>query len=335
MSELIEHTCETDGKNIQEFVLNWKAKNVSSEEHKMCSEVFDIELDQSTKSSVKIQLFLDRAYYDPNMSAWTSLIISVKNKIKGNFKIIPVSCNANKTLTMKPLNESLHSYTISNINWKVCPESDGTYMIQCRITVLKLNSDFENTKTKTPILNADNSLTSSIISDLENLLINKSFSDLKCVSEEGKEFAVHKCVLASRCPYFERALQDLTTKRITIPVSSEISEEVLKYIYTGKTPNVKTMCLPLLEAALKLELKDLISLCEAVVISQLTIEDAPKTLILADDYSMVALTEEVINFIVENAEEVGKLPFWREMMKTHPHLISEVTFQLQVANSKK
>lgn len=330
MAEPKEYFLETDSNDIQQFVLIWKIKYTEGlkDQTYLASEVFDIEVEPKTNNSFKVQLFLERGWYDQVHGAQIGCI-SAKFKTNGNFNITNVEV---KSYRLKRVSENVFSYKVNNniIPWVT--EADGSYVIKCLINVLKVSNDIEKTTPKIPVLD-DNLLTANLINDFDKLYVNESYSDLIITSIDKKVFSVHKNVLSSRCPYFEKVIKD--SDELELQIHSEVLKKVLKFIYTGKVQDVKEMCLPILKAAFQLELKGLLKICEAVVISQITIEDAPQTLILADDYSMMTLREEVIRFIVENAEEVGKLSLWREMMKTHPHLIAEVTFQLQVANSKK
>lgn len=341
MLEEKEYFCETDIKAAQSFTLNWKIPN-GSEYFYLFSEVFEVEVGKQEK--LKIQLIMEKGWYNQHTKYCVCSKISAKYKGVNLFKIVNMSLSniedntIKTTVQMHHENQNDFSYTyssqpIGSNDWI----TSLSFPIHFKIilNVMELASDLDAYTPKVPILD-NNSLTTGIINDLEKMHIKGSFSDFTISSSDKIQFPVHKNILSCRSPYFKKMLEvseDLTIYQSSI--KAVLMKEVLDFIYTGKTANVKTYCMDLLDAAFKWELSGLLSVCEAVVISQFSVAGAPKILILADDYSMLALREEVISFIVQNAEQVGKLAIWREMMKIHPHLIAEVTFQLQVANSKK
>lgn len=331
MSEKKEYTCETGDENVHEISLQWKIDNPSNY---LFSEVFDIDVGKCQK--LRIQLFLERGWECPEEGEVNSKVLA-KYKAKSSLKIINMDLLSDIQRTVEMHRDPKYKDAFSHI----CDDENGDWIKEaCPISfkidvrVMELKSDIESYTPTVPNLDT-NSLIVGILNDLEKMHINQTLTDFKLCSVEGTVFPVHKAMLSCRSPYLKRIFEKDESKILQIPIKAEVLEEVLIFIYTGKIPNVKKMCMDLLEAAFKLELRGLLSVCEAVVISQLSVDDAPKTLVLADDYSMLALRKEAISFIVENAEQVGELAAWREMMKTHPHLIAEVTFQLQVANSKK
>ena len=89
--------------------------------------------------------------------------------------------------------------------------------------------------------------------DLQSLLENGTESDVVFVVD-GKEFQLHKAILSARskvfAAMFESDLQEAKEGRAKIPdVSAEVFEQLLRYIYSGKIPDMDKFALELLVAA--------------------------------------------------------------------------------------
>lgn len=80
-----------------------------------------------------------------------------------------------------------------------------------------------------------------------------------------KEFKVHKIVLASQSPVFEKTLvTDMREKSgiIDIPDTDPAVEDLLVFIYKGTAPNLSTLARELLLLARMYEMSHLSELCE-------------------------------------------------------------------------
>lgn len=117
--------------------------------------------------------------------------------------------------------------------------------------------------------------------DLGNLFDNEKFSDVT-LSVGGREFQAHKAILAgkimtkikhgtlftlkfsywtARSPVFaamfEHEMEERKQNRVAITdVDHEVLKEMLRFIYTGKAPNLEKMADDLLAAADKVSLRD-------------------------------------------------------------------------------
>ena len=85
------------------------------------------------------------------------------------------------------------------------------------------------------------------------LLENGKFNDVIFVVD-GKEFQLHKSILAARSPVFAVMLKnDFDEKKrgkVELPdISSDAFEELLRYIYSGVIPDMDQFALELFEAA--------------------------------------------------------------------------------------
>ena len=96
--------------------------------------------------------------------------------------------------------------------------------------------------------------------DLGNLFDNERFSDVS-LAVNGREFQAHKAILAARSPVFaamfEHEMEERKQNRVAITdVDDEVLKEMLRFIYTGKAPNLEKMADDLLAAADKVSWTD-------------------------------------------------------------------------------
>lgn len=163
--------------------------------------------------------------------------------------------------------------------------------------------------------------------DLGDLYDNQKFSDVT-LSVNGKEFQAHKAILAARSPVFEAMFQhemeERKQNRVAITdMSHEVMQEMLRFIYTDKAPDLDKMADDLLAAADKYALDRLKVMCEEALCADLSIENAAETLILADLHSAELLKAQAVEFINTHATDVMDTIGWKTMITSHPHLIAE------------
>nr|CAD7444393.1 unnamed protein product [Timema bartmani] len=163
--------------------------------------------------------------------------------------------------------------------------------------------------------------------DLGLLFENQKFSDVS-LFVSGREFQAHKAILAARSPVFaamfEHEMEERKQNRVDIKdVEIEVMREMLRFIYTGKATNLEKMADDLLAAADKYALERLKVMCEEALCTNLSIDNAADTLILADLHSADQLKAQAIDFINTHPTEVMDTSGWKCMIQTHPHLIAE------------
>lgn len=97
---------------------------------------------------------------------------------------------------------------------------------------------------------------------------------------------------------FEHEMEERKQNRVEITdVDHEVCREMLRFIYTGKAPNMEKMSDTLLAAADKYALERLKVMCEESMCATLSTENAADTLILADLHSADQLKSQAIDFI--------------------------------------
>ena len=138
--------------------------------------------------------------------------------------------------------------------------------------------------------------------DLGYLHERPSHSDVSlCL--QGTEFHAHKAILAARSPVFNamfgHEMEETRQNRVDIPdVDEETMREVLRFIYTGNTPNLEGMADTLLAAADKYQLERLKVLCEESLVAGLATDNVCDTLVLADLHSAEQLKTHALEFVM-------------------------------------
>ncbi|XP_044739264.1 speckle-type POZ protein-like [Chrysoperla carnea] len=203
--------------------------------------------------------------------------------------------------------------------------SDDKFKIFCQISVIEIvTGDTIESIIKVPKCR--------IIDDLEILFETKKFCDATLSVADGKEFQVHKTILAARSPIFaamfDHEMEERKLNRVNITdIEYDILHELLKFIYTGKVDNLQTMASELLAAADKYALERLKILCEKELCRNLSIENAAETLIFADLHGANQLKAQAINFI-NNNPKVAATVGWKKLKETYSHLITDVYEEL-------
>lgn len=134
-----------------------------------------------------------------------------------------------------------------------------------------------------------------------SLLSSGELSDVTLVVGR-EELKAHKLVLSTRSPVFKTMFQVNMKEKLTNRVKIEdvglpVLQEMLTFIYTGKSPNLKNMASELLFAADKYQLDRLKLMCEEELCSQLNEKNASQTLELADRHNATQLKEFCRDFI--------------------------------------
>ncbi|ETE67428.1 Speckle-type POZ protein-like protein, partial [Ophiophagus hannah] len=166
--------------------------------------------------------------------------------------------------------------------------------------------------------------------DLGNLWETTRFTDCSFYIG-GQEFKAHKSILAARSPNCVE-IND---------VDPDVFKEMMRFIYTGKAPNLEKMADSLLAAADKYALERLKIMCEEALCSNLSVENVADILILADLHSAEQLKAQAIDFINRcsvlrqlgckdgknwnnsQATDITETAGWKSMIHSHPHLVAE------------
>ena len=140
------------------------------------------------------------------------------------------------------------------------------------------------------------------------------FSDAQIILGQ-ESFKVHKVILASASQVFKKMFEsDMKEKNGVIEISDfdpAIISDLLKYIYTGEAPNLKTLAKELLFAADKYDLQGLVFICMQQLETDLTFDNVAEVLFLVDRLSLEnPLRSVCVRFIQENFASVSQSKSW-------------------------
>ena len=124
---------------------------------------------------------------------------------------------------------------------------------------------------------------------------------------------------------FQHDMEESKQNRVEVPdLDPDVMADMLRFIYTGRAPNLDSMAADLLAAADKYALDRLKVMCEEALCNSLTVENVSEVLILADLHSADQLKAQAIDFInTHHVTDVMETPGWKQMVSSNPHLIAE------------
>ncbi|KAF6202045.1 hypothetical protein GE061_004442 [Apolygus lucorum] len=167
---------------------------------------------------------------------------------------------------------------------------------------------------------------SSLAVDFWQLYLNQKLVDV-AVEVNGKEFMVHKAVLAARSPVFasmfETNMTESNMNRVVITdIEPDVFVELLRFMYSDKAENLEKVACGLLACAEKYALERLKVMCEESISANLSVENAADVLLLADLHRAVWLKRQALDFIKAHALEITRTDGWNTLIK-YPQLVAE------------
>ena len=134
------------------------------------------------------------------------------------------------------------------------------------------------------------------------------------------KFFAHKAILAVRSPVFAKMfmhnMQESVTNAVNLPdIEPDVLKELLIYIYTTKSPNLKKHATALLYQAEKYQLGHLKILCERRLSYDLKVDNAARVLILADACNAEKLKQNTLLYISEHGDEVKLTEDWNDVKR--------------------
>ncbi|XP_065209094.1 speckle-type POZ protein B-like [Planococcus citri] len=238
----------------------------------------------------------------------------------------------NSTINITPMEDS-HSKTSLLCEFGVGSMNEWTFQdeltIFCCVSYCKEN-DIVTTSSQDP--NSFEISESSLSQDFERCYLDDDHFTDAIISVKDKDYPVHKIILATRSSVFNTMfrskMQESQNNRIVIPdIEQEPFEEMLHYIYTGKTKNLDESAFELLPAADKYDLKDLKAMCEEMLYRKLSTDNAAKILMLADMHHANELKTLTLRFIRDNyasCEDFKNSEIWTELTTSHVQLIKDM-----------
>ncbi|GAX84352.1 hypothetical protein CEUSTIGMA_g11774.t1 [Chlamydomonas eustigma] len=171
---------------------------------------------------------------------------------------------------------------------------------------MSLSSSTTGLRLQTPV-NVYQDSSRSLYLGLEKYHINGHFSDVVVLTPNGKRIKCHQLVLASCSKKFAGALEsgDFAGQELPVQgVDSEALETVIRFFYTGECPITVSTAVPLLDAAIKLEVAGLSSACEQFVNQLLHPLTAVTFLEQSLHLKLDGITEVMTGYICSRFEEV-------------------------------
>ena len=107
-------------------------------------------------------------------------------------------------------------------------------------------------------------------------------------------------------------------------LSKEVTEELLRYIYSDQVDNLDCLAAQLLSLAERFCLQGLKELCERNLIETITSENIASRLLVADEFSCDALKRASLAYCEENITVLNKSLAWKMMEHVNPELFNEV-----------
>jgi RCC1 and BTB domain-containing protein len=160
---------------------------------------------------------------------------------------------------------------------------------------------------------------SSLIDDFDTLVDQDTFSDVTFMVESRPIYA-HRAILAARSEHFRAMFSSgmRESNSDTIPIANtryDIFLALLRYIYTDRVDLSAEDAAELYMTAEMYRLDRLKDLCQMQVLAQLSTENAPTILGVADSMASLHLRTLCIKFIVRNFDEVSKVDAFNELSR--------------------
>lgn len=160
-------------------------------------------------------------------------------------------------------------------------------------------------KVQIKCISNDDDMSKIVLGNYRAMINNPTFSDFKVVVR-GKEFHVHKAILAGASPVFFRMFTtDMKESRTNVcnieNIKPEAFEQMLNFIYCGDIPINTCSCNELLfETAAFFDIQSLRDICSQRIRSELSQENALKL------YKFASVFEEELKELRSDAWEIIK-----------------------------
>jgi len=171
-----------------------------------------------------------------------------------------------------------------------------------------------------------------MIGDLEKAFKEKNSFDvtLNC---GDTSFECNKFMLTTRSQVFRSMFKHDTKENQTNVVNikdidPKVLEEMLHYVHTGDSPNIKYFAKELLAAADFYQLDQLKNSCQEVLRETMDAKNSIELLILSEMYSAPKLKENALKFVSVNMTSVSSACDWRSQLAGFPSLQSDIIVSL-------
>ncbi|KAG6462486.1 hypothetical protein O3G_MSEX013289 [Manduca sexta] len=150
-------------------------------------------------------------------------------------------------------------------------------------------------------LNSDVLKTIKLEHNESNCFIQQEKTDFIIKSDSGKEYPVHKILVASHSSVLRQLMKDKIM--LCLDINDNTVELLLQYIYTGTIKNIGDQnVLDLLETVHKFQLKPLLILIDHLIEKELTVNNAVQMALVAKKYGLHELKSKVYDYIKNNPD---------------------------------
>jgi len=326
--------CITDGDNIERGVGSvgkttfvWQVKNFSARPEQkgqfITSDSFSVIAPNGVVTKWVLQLF-PRDITSAEDGNFSVILKLLETKARASYKILISDKNGKGLYVLDNSYGRIFKHE-PKLAWvRRCSRDalskwwlfDDVLTLVCEITVLETFYDIQQNHRL------------QMMEDLEKAYKEKDFYDVTVNCKEGS-FACNKLMLTARSPVFKSMFQHDTKENKTNVVNLQdiepkILEEMLRYIHTGETTNIRHTAKKLLAAADFYQLDQLKTSCQEILSETLDAENSIELLILGDLYSAPKLRKNALKFVSENMTAVSSSCDWKEKLAGYPSLQSEI-----------
>lgn len=329
-----------------QWELNNQCIRSCKHEHSIESPSFTIVLHNNKELEWRLRLFTKGSIFTGDMMS-IILVSHNKSKVEVRYSIQAFKDNVKiggpqvfRKRTFHGNDPGDHWFIKKNLN---IDEATGNLttdnlMISCEISLPNLdviNHIHKKRKIETAISHKLKEL-----DRLENLMDDEKFSDVTLVVN-GKRFRGHKCILANKSPVFaamfEHHMKEQVNNTVEIEgIDHQVFKEMLRFMYAGKVDKIENIADHLLAVADKYSIEGLKIMCEETLAENVCAIKAVKYLELADLHNASNLKKQIIDFIVQNAQELLNVPEYKSIVGLPPDVVFEVlnAFTLELKKCK-
>lgn len=155
---------------------------------------------------------------------------------------------------------------------------------------------------------------------LQNLLESGQYSDVT-LNIKGKEFKVHKIVLAAQSPVFAAMMLHDTKEKATgivniEDVEPEVFPEFLHFLYSGCTQDLNSEnVIDLYTVADKYEVTELSHICVTYMLNHISLDTFCDIMAFSLRFQEKKLIEAATKYFLQNCTDIAKTAKWLVFMK--------------------
>lgn len=146
----------------------------------------------------------------------------------------------------------------------------------------------------------------------QHLLENEKM-DFVLKSASGKEYPIHKLLLAAHSSVLREIVKDPSKSSACLDITDEDMELLIGFLYVGTINDIqKKDCMRLQEVAAKFQLSNLFLLAQYAISHQINSENAVNIALIAKKYNLEKLWSKVCSFIKRNPD-VMETDGWKSL----------------------